>query len=267
MKRLLYIALPAALILAVAGTVQAEQRAGPASKTEHSRGLLPTDRIVTGLVEDVQGDQIKVDVGEVQPRYLPLAMAKEKGFPEIKKGDKLVIVLNEQNLLVDYHPFGEGGHHHVVRGSLVTPLVVGHDRAVIRTADGKEQSLEIRPLAQTRVAALPVGSPALFLLDETNKISDAFFGSEEALARSEREYRMTQWQGSPMKGTHTRVSATLVKPPKDGRIMVRTEQGKEETYQIRPIAQDKLSVIREGDKVILLIDDEHKVVDVAVPKG
>jgi hypothetical protein len=267
MKRLLSIALPAALVLAVAGTVIAEQKGESAGKTEKVRGLLPTDRIVVGTVEDIQGDQIKVNLGELQPRFLSLGMAKEKGFPPIKKGDKLVVVLNDLNLLVDYHPFGKGGQHHVVRGSLVTPLVIGHDRAVIRTTDGREESFEIRPLAQSRVAAIPVGSPALFLVDETNKITDAFFGSEEALARSEREYRVSKWQGSSLKGAHTRLPATLVKGPKDGHVMVRTEAGKEETYQIRPIAQDKLSVVREGDKVILLIDEEHKVVDVAVPKG
>jgi len=263
-----------ALALSLATSVLAEEKARPSLepnkkdslKLETVRGLLPTDRIIVGTVEDVQGEQIKVNIGELQPRFLPLEMAKDKGFPAIKKGDQLVLTVNDQNLVVDFHPWGHPGEHHIVRGALVTPLAVGHDRAVIRTKEGKEQELEIRPLARSRVAALSVGTSALFLLDESNKIADAFFGSEEALARSEREYMTTKWQGSPMKGAHTRIPATIVKSAKDGHITVRTEEGKEQTYQIRPTAQEKFSALRDGEKVILLVDEETKIIDMAVPE-
>jgi hypothetical protein len=30
--------------------------------------------------------------------------------------------------------------------------------------------------------------------------------------------------------------------------------------------QGKLSAVREGEKIILLIDNEHKIIDVAIPE-
>lgn len=41
----------------------------------------------------------------------------------------------------------------------------------------------MRPLARSKVSAIPVRAPAVFLTDETNKIIDATFGSEGALQR------------------------------------------------------------------------------------
>jgi hypothetical protein len=235
------------------------------SQEENVQALLPGDRIVVGVVEEVTEDQVKVTTGEVQPRYLPLAMAREKGFPPMKAGDKLRITLNEQNLLVDYHPFGVTGKHRLLRGVLVAPLVIGHEQAVIRTKGGKEESFEIRPLARSKTAAIPIGAPALFLLDETNKITDVFFGNEQALERSEREYQTNEWQGSLLKGAQRRVPATIVKTVENGKVTIRTEAGKEHRYEIRPFAQDKLKDIRVGGEVILLLDNEDKIADVAVP--
>jgi hypothetical protein len=249
-----------------AGNPNAKQKDQPSlnAKSGTVYGLLPTDRIVIGTVEEIRSDQIRVDIGDIEPRYLPLAVAKEKDMPKIKKGDKLVIIVNDQNLVVDYHPFCEPGHLHIIRGALTTPLVIGQEKALIRTREGKEASFEIRPLARSRIAGLPVGSPALFLLDESNKIVDAFFGSDEALARSEREYETTQWRGSPAKGAHTRLPVTVIKAEKD-RLTGKTDDGTERHFQVLPTAREKMSSIREGQKIILLIDQENKIVDIAVP--
>jgi len=50
-------------------------------------------------------------------------------------------------------------------------------------------------------------------------------------------------------------------------ITVRTEDGKEQPYQIRPPVHDKLGNPRPGEKVILLIDDENHVIDIADPEA
>ena len=47
---------------------------------------------------------------------------KDKGLPELKKGDLVEITVNDQNLLVDVHLPGEISHHHVVRGHLLNRL-------------------------------------------------------------------------------------------------------------------------------------------------
>jgi hypothetical protein len=41
--------------------------------------------------------------------------------------------------------------------------------------------------------------------------------------------------------------------------------GKEQSFEIRPHMQEKLSTAREGSSVILLLDDENKVSDLAKP--
>ena len=50
-------------------------------------------------------------------------------------------------------------------------------------------------------------------------------------------------------------------------ITVRTESGKEQPYQIRPRMQEKLGNLRPGEKLILLIDDENHVIDIAAPEA
>ena len=50
-------------------------------------------------------------------------------------------------------------------------------------------------------------------------------------------------------------------------MTVRTEEGKEQPYQIRPPVQEKLGNLRQGEKVILLINDENHVIDIAAPEA
>ena len=91
--------------------------------------MLEGNRSVLGKVQSVASDQIKVDIGEVQPRFLPLKQAQQKGFPAIKEGDDLIVILNAQNLLVDYHPVdGESSAHTVIRGEIAQNLPVGQEQ-------------------------------------------------------------------------------------------------------------------------------------------
>jgi hypothetical protein len=230
-----------------------------AFKTKGTQEGIQGDRTLTGTVLEVTSDQIKVNTGEVQPRFLPLSMAKEKGTT-IQKGDQLEIMLNDQNLVVDYHPVGSPGTHKIIQGQLSTALTIGQARAIIRTETGAEEGYEVRPQARSKVAAIPVGVPAAFLIDETNKIADATFGSE-AVARAQAEWQ----KKSPIKGAHHRVEGTVMRPLTANEITIRTEDGNEQPYQVRSIIQDKLSKVARGQHVILMIDEERQVVDVAVP--
>ena len=144
--------------------------------------LLPGDRVLLGTVEEIAGEQARVDTGEVQPRYIPMSARKAKKLSDLKKGDRVEITVNDQNLLVDVHTVGESSHHAVVHGQLAEPLGVGHERAVIRNSDSaKEETHFIRPVARSKVASIPVGSDAVFLIDELNRIVDVTFGSPEAV--------------------------------------------------------------------------------------
>ncbi|HEY3198875.1 MAG TPA: hypothetical protein VGJ57_12765 [Nitrospirales bacterium] len=243
-----------------------ESPSGP-SKELDKKDLLPEHRVIFGTVESIAGEEIKVNTGELQPRFLSLKIAKDKGLPEIKPGDRLEITLNDNNAPVDFHPVGGGSQHKVVRGELVTPLIVGQDRALIRTETGKEESYEVTAPAKSKLAAMPVGSKVLFFLDETNKIADATFGSEEALERRQSEATKGAVTTSPAKGAHVRIVGTVVKPLKMNRVSIKKENGKEESYEVREAAQEKLAQVQAGELIILLMDEENKVIEVAKPES
>ncbi|MCC6967953.1 MAG: hypothetical protein IT391_16905 [Nitrospira sp.] len=156
-----------------------------ATNLEPSHGqLLPADRVLIGTVEEVRSDQARVDTGELQPRFIPMGVRKEKGLPALTQGDRVEITVNEQNLLVDVHKAGESSHHQVVQGQLVAHLETGHDKAVIQTTDGAQESHGIRPVARSKVASVPVGVDAVFLIDERDRIADVTYGNLEAVHRA-----------------------------------------------------------------------------------
>jgi hypothetical protein len=141
----------------------------------------PGHRIVTGTVESVIGDVVKVNTGELLPRFLSGKEATDKGLPPLKRGDQIKVAINDQNLMVDYHLVGQEPWHRILRGQLAQALPVGQEWAVIRTDRGPQQALSVRPLARSKVSAIPLNVPAVFLTDETNKIIDATFGSDAML--------------------------------------------------------------------------------------
>src|ERR1700752_1090772 len=49
--------------------------------------VLPDDRLVVGLIEEVTPDHIKVNNGELMPRYLPVKEATENMARLLIKGD------------------------------------------------------------------------------------------------------------------------------------------------------------------------------------
>ena len=221
--------------------------------------LLAGDRILLGTVEEVRSDQARINTGEGQPRYVPMNVRKDKGLLELKKGDQVEVTVNEQNLLVDVHKVGESSHHRVIQGQLAEPLETGHDKAVIRTKDGKEESHLVRPVARSKVASTPVGADAAFLIDELDKIVDVNMGTAESVHRSA-ELRQ---QKSPLKGNLNQIAGVIVKPLQNNRIVIRTEDGKEHAYQARPLIQERLAKLSRGQSATLLVDAEQQVTDVS----
>jgi len=233
-----------------------------ASGSEQARPqLLPGDRILIGTVEDVRSEQARIHTGDVTRRFIPMGVRNAKGLAELKKGDRVEFTVNDQNLLVDVHLIGESSYHRVVQGQLAQWLVTGHDRAVLRTTRGKEASHFIRPVARSKVASIPVGVDAVFLIDELDRIVDVTFGSKEAVHRA-----AELWQKkTPLKGNFDRITGVIQKPLDNNRIAIRTEEGKEQPYEVRPLAQRRLAKSSKGDAVVLLVDDEDKVTDIAIP--
>jgi hypothetical protein len=231
--------------------------------------LLQGQRHLKGTVEQIKGGQAQLNTGEAERRFIPLKAAKEKGFPEIKVGDVIELTINDQNLLVDYHPVDASGHpvghtgHHVFKGQIAQPLVIGHDRVLIRTEDGKETPYHIRTQARSKMASIPIGIDALFMVDETNKIVDVNFASREA---AEQAAQIPEAKSS-LKGAQQRVLGTVVKPLEENLITIRTREGEEQHFEVRPLMRNRIAALSKGEAVVLLIDGDNQVADVAVPPG
>ena len=188
-----------------------------------------------------------------------MGVRRDKGLPILKQGDRIEITVNEQNLLVDVHLGGESSHHQIVQGQLAGNLESGHDKAVIRTVDGAEQSHFIRPVARSKVASVPVGVDAVFLIDELDKIVDVTYGSLEAVHRA-----AELWQKkTPLKGNLRRVAGVIQNPIDSNTVVIRTEDGHEKHYEVRPLILPRVKTLSTGDAVVLMLDADNQVADIA----
>lgn len=234
-----------------------------AAMFEDTPQLLAGDRVLLGTVEEIRSDQARINTGEVEPRFIPMDVRKEKRLPVLKPGDRVEITVNDQNLLVDVHVPGESSHHRVVRGHLADTLETGHDKAVIRTTNGQEEEHVVRPLARSKVASIPVGVDAVFLIDSLDKIVDVTFGNKEAVHRA-----AELWQKkAPLKGNLSRIKGVILKPLENNAITIETAVGTEHRYTVRPLGQQRLTQLSKGHAVMLFVDEEDQVTDVALVPG
>ncbi|WP_447962986.1 hypothetical protein [Nitrospira sp. Ecomares 2.1] len=228
-------------------------------KDAKESGTLSGERVISGTVEEIRGEQAKVDTGEAQPRYLPMNLRKEKGLPALKKGDRVDITVNDQNLIVDVHLEGEESHHRTVHGVLTQPLATGHEKAVIQSKEGEEETHPIRPLARSKVASIPVGAEAIFLIDEMDQIVDVTFENAAEVDK----IKNPEKKKSPLKGNFKQVSGILKEPLRDNKVSVQQDGKKEQQYEVRSIIQDKFKNLSSGQEVVLFVDEENKVTDVS----
>ena len=118
----------------------------------------------------------------------------------------------------------------------------------------------VRSQARSKIASIPVGTPALFLIDETNQVSDGTFANMEAVKEAHKQPE----HKSPIKGANRQVDGTVVEPLRANKITIKTGEG-ERPFEVRDIMQGRIAQLQKGESVILLVDNENKVVDIAVP--
>ena len=152
------------------------------------RMLLPDDRIVLGTVHTVKAGQIQVNIGELMPIFLSVKAASEQGTPSLQPGDTLTIIVSGENEVIDVHLANQPGWDRVLNGHLMQPLVGDQRWAVIRTRQGLNEPYEVAEGARQNVLKIPIGVPALYLLNTANLIIDATFGDERALLET-----LAQW--------------------------------------------------------------------------
>ncbi len=232
--------------------------------SEATGSNLPGNRMVIGRIKNIRSEEMEIDIGNVQPLYVPLKSAEMKG-ETFKSGDPIVVTLNDHNAIVDYHHPNEASHHQVLRGRLKTPLTVGLDKAVIETDHGVKTFMVIER-AKGKLAAMPVGVDLLFLTDETGQLVDAQLASKQAVHESGENNK------ARIKGAHQQVRAVFKgdeHPSRsgpnggEGRLKI-FEQGRERVVPFRPPLK-KLERLHPGQDVVLLMDDQGYVLEIATP--
>jgi len=125
-----------------------------------ARGLLlPGEQIILGTVQHVKSDVIQVNIGHLEPLFLSVEAAAEKGIPSIQRGDTLKIVVSDQNQVVDFHKADDPGWDRALKGHLLQPLLGDHQWAVIQTEKGANETYKVDEEARDTVMNIPVGVP------------------------------------------------------------------------------------------------------------
>jgi hypothetical protein len=223
--------------------------------SEVTSSNLPGNRMVNGRIKGIRGDQMEIDIGNPQSLFVPLKPAMDKG-QTFKPGDAIVVTMNDHNAVVDYHHPNEPSHHLVVRGKLSTPLTVGLDKAVIETDEGTKTFL-VADRAKGKLTAIPIGVDAFFMMDESGRLVDAQLASAEGVRESARNNK------ARIKGAHEQVRAIFRGQSGEDRLKI-VERGREREVPFRPPLK-KMDRLQPGQEVVLLMDDQGYVLEIAAP--
>lgn len=159
--------------------------------------LLPEERIVIGTIQHVKSGVIQVNIGELEPLFLSVQAARERGMDSLKPGDKLKLVISNENEPIDFHLAAQPGWDVAVKARLLQPLIGDLRWVVLQTDWGTNEPYEVAEDARHKVQNIPVGVPAMFLLNIHNIIVDATYGGEQALLET-----LAQWSKDHQRFIH-----------------------------------------------------------------
>jgi hypothetical protein len=143
--------------------VKADDQPKRAGKTVH--------REVHGYVSKIQPALIYVKIpGIIQHRTLEVKRAERLGIKDLKPGDELLLVVDEDNLIIDAHLPGHPTHHRIVEGTLVEKLPLPKEIKVA-TAEGT-QTFKLDPVAVSKLGKFKTDQRIDLELDESGMVVD-----------------------------------------------------------------------------------------------
>lgn len=95
-------------------------------------------------------------------------------------GNLLVLVINDQNNVIEYHVYGEESWNFLMHGKLLKSLPEDQTWALIQDPSGKVRISPIDEDAREKLAALPAGKDATFLMDASYSIIDVSWDNDKA---------------------------------------------------------------------------------------
>ena len=139
---------------------------------EAGQPKLPTHRHVTTTVDKVQsGVVFFTPVAGLEDRAVSVHKAERMGLYQPKKGDEVILVIDESNMLIDLHRKGvPRAGHHLIAGRL-TYADPFWEVIEITNAEGK-QTLAMDEAARSKLSLLKKGNLVRAELNEDNIVVD-----------------------------------------------------------------------------------------------
>lgn len=151
-----------ALLLATAAP--AADQPGDVVKGGHKEIHATVDKIDAGVIH------LKVP-GQMPSRTLSQIQAERMGLKDIKVGEELSLVMDENNVIIDAHRAGTPGHGHRSLMGILEEAGPAGKRITLKTSDGTKSS-DVDSAASSKVAGLKKGDRLHLELDEANTVID-----------------------------------------------------------------------------------------------
>ena len=159
---------PACLVVVLVATPAMAHDADLSGPYSHKNVPATITKIESGLMYlDIEGSS----GGKVSPRSVSVKKAERMGLHQSKVGDKVVVTLDESNVLLDIHDPSRPIHgHRILVGNLAyaDPF---WEVVELFTSDGLE-SFSVDALAGSKLGALEEGALVRAELDEANTLID-----------------------------------------------------------------------------------------------
>ena len=138
----------------------------------------PADVVTSGhkelraVVEKIDSGMIFMKVPDLsQPRTLSVTKLERLGIQDLKAGDEVSLVIDENNLIIDAHKAGTPGRGHRMLQGIFQEAESAGKTLKLSTADGVK-TFEVDPAAVSKVAGLQKGAQMQIELDEANTVID-----------------------------------------------------------------------------------------------
>lgn len=124
-----------------------------------------------GVVTKIESGMVFVKTEGLQDRTFSIKKADRMGLQDVKVGDLVRLVVDENNVLVDVHKGDqEPAGHRMVTGNIHATDPSGK-QVKLATPKGVE-SFEVDSMASSKLAAVPKGQQVVVELDEANVVID-----------------------------------------------------------------------------------------------
>lgn len=128
---------------------------------------------VHATVEKVEGGVVHLkEPGQSQPRTLSPTQLDRMKLKDLKAGDDVSLIVDENNVIIDAHKAGVAGHgHQTLTGAFVSADSSGKT-ITVKTPAGLLKTLTVDSAATSKVPGLKKGGMVTVELDEAGTVID-----------------------------------------------------------------------------------------------